>query len=80
MIIFIMLFSVWTNASFAQNTAPAKTITQSIRSIKIAELTDPEVKTFFISYHAQRTGLVPFTNEIIQSPYVKELSKEYLKN
>ena len=24
--------------------------------------------------------LKPFTNEIIQSPYVKELSKEYLKN
>jgi hypothetical protein len=130
-IIFAIICSAWLNTAFTQNTATDKTTTQSIESIKVPEFTDPEVKTFFISYHAQRAGflkavrqnnkpaikaafekdvanadkitkmvektkasgtaehgkllnyiqkLIPFTNEINQSPYVKELSKEYLKN
>lgn len=130
-IIFTIIFSAWLNLAFTQNTATGKTNTQSIESIKVPEFTDLEIKTFFISYHAQKAGflkavrqnnkpaiqaafekdvsnsdkitkmlektkasgtaeygkllryieqLIPFTNEIIQSPYVKELSKEYLKN
>ena len=130
-IIFTILFSTWMNVAFTQNTAPAKTNTQGMESVKVPEFTDPEVKTFFLSYHAQRADylkavrqnnkpaikaafdrdvantdnitkmiaktkasgtaehgkllkyiqkVIPFTNEINQSPYVKELSKEYLKN
>ena len=130
-IFFAILFSTWMNAAFTQTTATGKTNTQSIESIKVPEFTDPEVKTFFVSYHAQRADylkavrqnntpaikaafdkdvantdnitkmiaktkasgaaeqskllryiqkLIPFTNEINQSPYVKELSNEYLKN
>ena len=131
MIIFTLIFVTCITAGFSQNTATGKTNTQSIESIKVPEFTDPEVKTFFVSYHAQRAGflksvrqnnkpaikaafekdvsntdkitkmiektkasgtpeyakllkyieqLIPFTNEINQSTYVKELSKEYLKN
>jgi hypothetical protein len=129
--IFTILFSTWMNVAFTQNTATAKTNTQSMESIKVPEFTDPAVKTFFLAYHTQRTDflkavrqnnkpaikaafdkdvantdnitkmtaktkasgtaeygkllkyiekVIPFTNEINQSPYVKELSKEYLKN
>lgn len=130
-IIFTILFSAWLNAAFTQNTATGKTNTQSLENIKVPEFTDPEIKTFYISYHAQlgnylkvvrqnnkpdikeafekdvsnsdkivkmlekakASGPVeykklltyinqikPFLSEIRQSPYVKELSKEYLKN
>ena len=57
-IIFTIVFSAWLNIAFTQNTATGKTNTQRIESIKVPEFIDPEVKTFFISYHAQRADFL----------------------
>ncbi len=127
-LLFTILLSACMHAGFTQNAMPPNS--QNLESIKVPDFSDPEIKVFFVAYHANLgnylkavrqnnksaiktffdkdvsnfekitkimekarsipaehkkaltylTQTKPYIKEISQHPYVKELSKEYLKN